>query len=52
MREVEGSSALLRVGPKPKDNKQLRHRPVLRLFDAGFSLDDVRGQTEGIDGRG
>ena len=54
LRDVEGRSALLL--PKAKDNNaSCALGPFLRLFDAGFDLDDVRSTSvtltiEGTDG--
>ena len=54
LRDVEGRSALLL--PKAKDNNaSCALGPILRLFDDGFSLDDVRAaeltlRVEGQDG--
>jgi fumarylacetoacetate (FAA) hydrolase family protein len=44
LRDVEGRSALL-LGKAKDNNASCAIGPFLRLFDAGFSLDDVR-QTE------
>ncbi|MCO6416917.1 fumarylacetoacetate hydrolase family protein [Siccirubricoccus sp. KC 17139] len=41
LRDVEGRSALL-LGRAKDNNASCALGPVLRLFDAGFSLDDVR----------
>ncbi len=44
LRDIEGRSALLL--PKAKDNNaSCAVGPFLRLFDAGFGLDDVRAMT-------
>ncbi|HXR44547.1 MAG TPA: fumarylacetoacetate hydrolase family protein [Pseudolysinimonas sp.] len=44
LRDIEGRSALLL--PKAKDNNaSAAVGPFLRFFDAGFDLDDVRGET-------
>ncbi len=44
LRDIEGRSALLL--PKAKDNNaSCAVGPFLRLFDAGFDLDDVRAMT-------
>jgi fumarylacetoacetate (FAA) hydrolase family protein len=54
LRDIEGRSALLL--PKAKDNNaSCAIGPFVRLFDAGFGMDDVRGldvrlQVEGPDG--
>ena len=54
LRDIEGRSALLL--PKAKDNNaSCGLGPFIRLFDAGFDLDSVRGMTveldiEGLDG--
>jgi fumarylacetoacetate (FAA) hydrolase family protein len=54
LRDVEGRSALL-LGKAKDNNASCAIGPVLRLFDAGFSLDDIRATTvtlrvEGADG--
>jgi fumarylacetoacetate (FAA) hydrolase family protein len=47
LRDIEGRSALLL--PKAKDNNaSAALGPFLRLFDAGFTLDDVRAATVGL----
>ena len=50
LRDVEGRSALL-LG-KAKDNNASRDRPVVRLFDAEFTLDDVRAHGGVAEGGG
>ena len=42
LRDVEGRSALL-LGRAKDNNASCALGPVLRLFDAGFALEDVRG---------
>jgi fumarylacetoacetate (FAA) hydrolase family protein len=54
LRDVEGRSALL-LGKAKDNNASCAIGPVLRLFDAGFTLDDIRQTTvslsvEGEDG--
>jgi fumarylacetoacetate (FAA) hydrolase family protein len=54
LRDVEGRSALL-LGKAKDNNASCSIGPFLRLFDGGFSLDDVRSTTvrlrvEGADG--
>jgi fumarylacetoacetate (FAA) hydrolase family protein len=54
LRDVEGRSALL-LGKAKDQNASCAIGPLLRFFDAGFSLDDVRGMdvaltVEGEDG--
>jgi fumarylacetoacetate (FAA) hydrolase family protein len=54
LRDVEGRSALL-LGKAKDNNASCAIGPLLRLFDAGFSLDDIRSTTvtlrvEGADG--
>jgi fumarylacetoacetate (FAA) hydrolase family protein len=54
LRDVEGRSALL-LGKAKDNNASCAIGPFLRLFDAGFSLDDIRTTTvtlrvEGADG--
>ncbi|MFZ4409091.1 MAG: fumarylacetoacetate hydrolase family protein [Paracraurococcus sp.] len=51
LRDVEGRSALL-LGRAKDNNASCALGPVLRLFDAGFGLEDVRGAelTLSIDG--
>ena len=54
LRDVEGRSALL-LGKAKDNNGSCAIGPFLRLFDAGFSLDDIRSTTvtlrvEGPDG--
>ncbi|MBK1659728.1 fumarylacetoacetate hydrolase family protein [Paracraurococcus ruber] len=54
LRDVEGRSALL-LGRAKDNNASCALGPVLRLFEAGFTLDDVRGaeitmSIEGADG--
>ena len=54
LRDVEGRSALL-LGRAKDNNASCALGPVLRLFDAGFALEDVRGaeialSIEGTDG--
>jgi fumarylacetoacetate (FAA) hydrolase family protein len=54
LRDVEGRSALL-LGKAKDNNGSCAIGPLLRLFDRGFSLDDVRATTvslrvEGADG--
>ncbi|MDO9709121.1 fumarylacetoacetate hydrolase family protein [Paracraurococcus lichenis] len=54
LRDVEGRSALL-LGRAKDNNASCALGPVLRLFDAGFTLEDVRGaeitlSIEGTDG--
>ena len=54
LRDVEGRSALL-LGKAKDNNASCAIGPFLRLFDAGFSLDDIRSTTvtlrvEGSDG--
>jgi len=54
LRDVEGRSALL-LGKAKDNNASCALGPFIRLFDAGFSLDDVRKlhitlEVEGTDG--
>jgi fumarylacetoacetate (FAA) hydrolase family protein len=54
LRDVEGRSALL-LGRAKDNNASCALGPVLRLFDAGFALEDVRGaelslSIDGTDG--
>jgi fumarylacetoacetate (FAA) hydrolase family protein len=54
LRDIEGRSALL-LGKAKDNNASCAIGPFIRLFDATFSLDDVRGQdvelvVEGEDG--
>ena len=54
LRDVEGRSALL-LGKAKDNNASCAIGPFLRLFDAGFALDDMRSTTvslrvEGTDG--
>lgn len=54
LRDVEGRSALL-LGKAKDNNASCAIGPFLRLFDDGYSLDDVRGadlslRVEGTDG--
>lgn len=54
LRDVEGRSALL-LGKAKDNNASAAIGPVIRLFDEGFTLDDVRGaeislRVEGEDG--
>ena len=54
LRDVEGRSALL-LGKAKDNNASCALGPFIRLFDAGFGLDDVRKlqitlEVEGIDG--
>ncbi|MBS0643926.1 MAG: fumarylacetoacetate hydrolase family protein [Proteobacteria bacterium] len=54
LRDVEGRSALL-LGKAKDNNASCAIGPFLRLFDGGFSLDDIRSTTvtlrvEGTDG--
>jgi len=54
LRDVEGRSALL-LGKAKDNNASCAIGPFLRFFDAGFTLDDIRGTTvtlrvEGEDG--
>jgi fumarylacetoacetate (FAA) hydrolase family protein len=54
LRDVEGRSALL-LGKAKDNNAAAAIGPFLRIFDDGFSLDDVRGmelslRVEGTDG--
>lgn len=44
LRDVEGRSALL-LGKAKDNNASAAIGPLIRLFDAGFSLDDVRNLT-------
>ncbi|MDY0908232.1 fumarylacetoacetate hydrolase family protein [Microbacterium sp. CFBP9034] len=44
LRDIEGRSALL-LGHAKDNNASAAVGPLLRLFDAGFSLDDIRGAT-------
>jgi fumarylacetoacetate (FAA) hydrolase family protein len=47
LRDVEGRSALL-LGKAKDQNASCAIRPLLRLFDATFSLDDVRQMHVGL----
>ena len=47
LRDVEGRSALL-LGKAKDNNASCAIGPLLRLFDAGFSLDDVRSCTVSV----
>ncbi|HSI49453.1 MAG TPA: fumarylacetoacetate hydrolase family protein [Ideonella sp.] len=54
LRDIEGRSALL-LGKAKDNNASCAIGPFIRLFDAGFSLDDVRRETvhlrvAGLDG--
>lgn len=54
LRDIEGRSALL-LGEAKDNNASCALGPFIRVFDDGFSLDDVRGldlslQVEGSDG--
>ena len=54
LRDVEGRSALL-LGKAKDNNASCAVGPMIRLFDGGYSLDDVRGaeltlRVEGEDG--
>ena len=54
LRDIEGRSALL-LGKAKDNNASAAVGPFIRLFDAGFSMDDVRAATvrlevEGEDG--
>lgn len=54
LRDIEGRSALL-LGKCKDNNASAAIGPFIRLFDATFSLDDVRGSSvtlkvEGVDG--
>lgn len=54
LRDIEGRSALL-LGKAKDNNASCAIGPLVRLFDAGFSLDDVRGmeldlRVDGLDG--
>ena len=51
LRDVEGRSALL-LGKAKDNNASAAIGPFIRLFDADFSLDDVRKAEVGADGRG
>ena len=44
LRDIEGRSALL-LGKAKDNNASCALGPFIRLFDAGFGLDDVRGET-------
>ncbi|MEO8154401.1 MAG: fumarylacetoacetate hydrolase family protein [Rhizobacter sp.] len=44
LRDIEGRSALL-LGKAKDNNASCSIGPFIRLFDAGFSLDDVRRET-------
>ncbi|PXW95463.1 fumarylacetoacetate (FAA) hydrolase family protein [Sphaerotilus hippei] len=44
LRDIEGRSALL-LGKAKDNNASCAIGPFIRLFDAGFSLDDVRRET-------
>jgi fumarylacetoacetate (FAA) hydrolase family protein len=44
LRDVEGRSALL-LGKAKDNNASCATGPLLRLFDAGFGLDDIRSMT-------
>ncbi|MCZ2498770.1 fumarylacetoacetate hydrolase [Xylophilus sp. Kf1] len=44
LRDIEGRSALL-LGKAKDNNASCAIGPFIRLFDAGFGLDDVRGET-------
>ncbi|KAB2867478.1 MAG: fumarylacetoacetate hydrolase, partial [Bauldia sp.] len=47
LRDFEGRSALL-LGKAKDNNASAALGPFIRLFDAGFSLDDVRGAEIGL----
>jgi fumarylacetoacetate (FAA) hydrolase family protein len=47
LRDVEGRSALL-LGKAKDQNASCAIGPLLRLFDAGFSLDDIREMHVGL----
>ncbi|MBA4265756.1 MAG: fumarylacetoacetate hydrolase [Comamonadaceae bacterium] len=54
LRDIEGRSALL-LGKAKDNNASSAMGPFIRLFDAGFGLDDVRSETvhlcvAGVDG--
>ena len=51
LRDVEGRSALL-LGKAKDQNASCAIGPLLRLFDASFSLDDVRAMQVDLDRRG
>lgn len=44
LRDIEGRSALL-LGRAKDNNASASVGPLIRLFDEGFGLDDVRGET-------
>jgi fumarylacetoacetate (FAA) hydrolase family protein len=47
LRDVEGRSALL-LGKAKDNNASAALGPFIRLFDAGFTLDDVKRETVGL----
>ena len=51
LRDVEGRSALL-LGKAKDNNASCAIGPFLRLFDAGFALDDIRATRCTLRGRG
>jgi fumarylacetoacetate (FAA) hydrolase family protein len=51
LRDVEGRSALL-LGKAKDNNASAAIGPFIRLFDAGFTMDDVRKATIGLEVRG
>lgn len=51
LRDIEGRSALL-LGKAKDNNAAAAVGPFIRLFDDGFTLDDVRGATVELEVRG
>ena len=51
LRDVEGRSALL-LGKAKDNNASASMGPLIRLFDEGFTLDDVRSATISLEVRG
>nr|WP_314430587.1 fumarylacetoacetate hydrolase family protein [uncultured Brevundimonas sp.] len=51
LRDIEGRSALL-LGKAKDNNASAAVGPFIRLFDAGFSMDDVRAATVRLDVEG
>ncbi len=51
LRDIEGRSALL-LGKAKDNNASCAIGPFIRLFDEGFGMDDVRGETVHLEVRG
>ncbi len=51
LRDIEGRSALL-LGKAKDNNASASVGPFIRLFDAGFSMDDVRDATVSLEVKG